>query len=135
VLVTDGQASGNRLSLSQAIETAVASRVVVHVVSQKSWWSSSIAAPSETFVKRLADETGGLFRVDDALSRQLWDKPARVFRDIVEAIHNTHEIRVQLEDISAGTHELKLETPVPGLLVHAPRRIRINTSRSQGDGK
>ena len=58
VLVTDGQSSGNRLGHAEAIMAAVAHGVVVHVVCQKSWWDPSIAPPGETFVKRLADETG-----------------------------------------------------------------------------
>ncbi len=131
VLVTDGQSSGNRLGHAEAIRAAVTHGVVVHVVCQKSWWDASIAPPGETFVKRLADETGGLFRLDDALERDPWDKPARIFRDILDAIHNTYEIRVNVTAGAEGVHPLEVRTQVPNLQVHAPRWLQIGTSRPE----
>ena len=131
VLVTDGQASGNRLGHADAIRAAVAQGVVVHVVCQKSWWDSSIAPPGETFVKPLADETGGLLRLDDALARDPWDKPPRIFRDILDAIRNTYEIRLNVSDGAEGVHPLEVRTQVPNLQVHAPRWLQIGTPRPE----
>ena len=129
VLVTDGQASGNRLGHAEAIMAAVAHGVVVHVICLKSWWDASVAPPGETFVKPLADETGGLLRLDDAFEREPWDKPARIFRDILDAIHNTYEIRLNVTDGADGVHPLEVRAHVPNLQVHAPRWLQIGTPR------
>jgi hypothetical protein len=128
VLVTDGQSSGNRISHTDAVAAAVARGVVVHVVCQKSWWESAVAPPRETFVGRLAEQTGGLLRIDDALARGLetpWDKPAAVFRDIVEAIHNTYEIQLDVTGVAEGRHPLVVRTRATGSRVHAPAFLMI----------
>ena len=114
---------------AEAILAAVTHGVVVHVICLKSWWDSSVAPPGETFVKPLADETGGLLRLDDAFEREPWDKPTRIFRDILDAIHNTYEIRLNVTDGADGVHPLEVRAHVPNLRVHAPRWLQIGTPR------
>jgi hypothetical protein len=94
----------------------------VHVVCQKSWWDPSAAPPGDTFVGRLAAQTGGLLRIDDALRRfgTPWDKQARVFRDITETIHNTYEIELNTTGVVKGTHRLEIRTRLPATRVHPP---------------
>ena len=128
VLVTDGQSSGNRIGHADAIAAAISHGVVAHVVCQKSWWDPSVAPAAHTFVGRVAEETGGLLRIDDALARGFgrpWDKPARVFMDVVEAIHNTYEIKLDAANVAQGTHRLEVRTQAPGLRVHAPKWLTI----------
>jgi hypothetical protein len=128
VLVTDGQSSGNRIGHADAIEAALLHGVAVHVVCQKTWWDPSMAPAADTFVGRLAEQTGGLLRIDDAASERLatpWDKPARVFRDIVDAIHNSYEIQLDAADVGEGTHRLEIRTRAPGTRVHAPAWLTI----------
>ena len=127
LLVTDGQASGNRLGHSDAITAAVAQGVVVHVICQKTWWDPTQAPSGDTFVRRLAEQTGGLIRIDDALDRDPWDKPARIFKDIVDAIHNTYEIRLVTVDVVEGIHALEVRTELPRLRVNAPAWVQVRT--------
>jgi hypothetical protein len=127
LLVTDGQSSGNRLSHSEAIAAAVVQRVVVHVICQKSWWDSTLGPSGDIFVRRLAEQTGGLIRIDDPLDRDPWDKPARIFKDIIDAIHNTYEIRFVSVDAAEGIHALEVRTDLPRLRVNAPEWVQVGT--------
>jgi hypothetical protein len=131
IVVTDGQSSGNRLGHAEAIAAAIAQGVVVHVVCQKSWWDPALAPSADTFVKRLAEQTGGLIRIDEAVAvnRDRWDKPARIFRDIMDAIHNTYEIRLNVPDSAQRIHPLEVRTEAPNLRIHAPRWFSIGTPR------
>jgi hypothetical protein len=127
LLVTDGQSSGNRLSHSEAITAAVAQGVVVHVICQKSWWDPSLGPSGDTFVRRLAEQTGGLIRIDEPIDRDPWDKPTRIFKDIVDAIHNTYEIRFVTVDAEEGIHALEVQTELPRLRVNAPAWVQVRT--------
>jgi hypothetical protein len=131
--VTDGQASGNRIGHAEAIAAAISHGVVVHVVCEKSWWDASLGVPAETFVGRLAEQTGGLLRIDDAFGEQRmaypWDKPAHVFREIMDAVHNTYEIRVKATGVADGRHQLDVKARAPGLRVHAPAWVTSGAAR------
>jgi hypothetical protein len=132
VLVTDGQSSGNHIGHAEAITAAVSHRVAVHVVGRNSLFGPSLAPAPETFVGRLAEQTGGLLRIDEApLERQRipWDKPVPVFRDIVNAIHNTYEIRLNVGAVAEGAHRLEFRTAVPRMRVHAPAWLITGGSR------
>jgi hypothetical protein len=136
VLVTDGQSSGNRIGHADAVAAAVSHGVVVHVVCQEPWWDPSVAPSSQAFVGRLAGQTGGLLRMDDASARGFqnpWDKPARVFSDIVEAIHNSYEIRLDVTDIAENMHRLEVRSRTAGVRVHAPAWLTIGAG--VGDAK
>jgi hypothetical protein len=127
LLVTDGQSSGNRLSHAEAITAAVAQGVVVHVICQKSSWDPTLGPSGDTFVRRLAEQTGGLIRIDDVMDRDPWDKPARIFKDIVDAIHHTYEIRLVAVDAAEGIHALEVQTELRGLRVNVPAWVQVRT--------
>jgi len=120
VLVTDGQASGNRVGVEEAVRTAIRHGVAVHVVCAKSWWDPAQYQPADTFVRVLAEETGGLFRADDPFHRLKWDKPARIFGDLVAAVHGSAELQLDVTDVPDGVWPLIVRTSVPDVTVHAP---------------
>ena len=69
--------------------------------------------------------------MDDALPGRLetpWDKPAAVFRDIVDAIHNTYEIRLDATGVAEGTRALVIRTRVSDIRVHAPASLTITAA-------
>ena len=43
---------------------------------------------------------GGILRIDDPFDRLPWDKPARVFRDIVGAMRHSYEVRIDVGDLA-----------------------------------
>jgi hypothetical protein len=116
------------MSHADAIAAAISYGIVVHVVCQESWWDPSVAPSADWLVGRLAEQTGGLLRIDRDAPRRLgmpWDKPVRVFKDIVEAIHNTYQIQLDTTDVAQGAHRLEIRTPEPGTRVHAPKWVMI----------
>lgn len=131
VLVTDGSARGNRLRLTDAVLAAIARRVAVHVVCEKSWWPASAGPSGETLVRGLAEQTGGLIRIDDATDRLPWDKPARIFRDIVAAIHHSYEIRIDVGELSHGLRPLEVRVRRPNVVVHAPKWLILTDGQSK----
>jgi hypothetical protein len=130
VLVTDGQASGNRIGLPEAIQIAAGHGVPVHVVCTKSWWDTATYPGAEALISTLAEQSGGLFRTDRPFDRMPWDKPQRIFGDLVDAIHWSVTVDMELGDLPAGSWPLNVSTTVPDAVVSAPKWI----VRSPGSG-
>lgn len=132
VLITDGRATGNRVSLADAVRMTIAHGVAVHVVCEKSWWPARIAPQGDTFVGALADQTGGIFRIDDPFDRLPWDKPARVFRDIVGAMRHSYEVRIDVGAVSEGIRPLEVRIMRPDVVVHTPKWVVVKSERQDG---
>jgi hypothetical protein len=125
VLVTDGQATGNRWSMADAALEAAARGVAVHVVYQPEWWGDrpNPHVDGDRFLRPLAAWTGGVFRVNDGVARGGWRDAPPPFTDLVAAIHHTHAIRLNVSAESAEPQSLEVRVKQPGLRVHAPKWV------------
>jgi hypothetical protein len=127
VLVTDGQATGNRWSMADAVLEAAAQGVAVHVMYQPETWGvrPNPHVDGDRFLRPLAESTGGVFRVNDGVARGGWRDAPPPFEDMVAAIHNAHAIRMNVGAQSAEPQTLELRIKQPGLRVHAPKWIVV----------
>jgi hypothetical protein len=127
VLVTDGQATGNRWSLADAALEAAARGVAVHVMYQPEWWGDRPHphVDGDRFLRPLAEWTGGVFRVNDGVARGGWRDAPPPFEDLVSAIHNAHAIRLNVSAEAAGTQSLEIRVKQPDVRVYAPRWIVV----------
>jgi hypothetical protein len=127
VLVTDGQATGNRWSMADAALEAAARGVAVHVMYQPEWWGDrpNPHVDGDRFLRPLAEWTGGVFRVNDGIARGGWRDAPPPFEDLVSAIQHAHAIRLNVSVESAGTQSLEIRVKQPDVRVHAPRRIVV----------
>jgi hypothetical protein len=107
VLVTDGEASGNRVGLDDLIRHAQTDDVAICVIasgssanSPKGPWYAAGATP-DALLRRLAADTGGLFVIDDVGDQFRPRKPGRFFSPLLEALRQTYAIRVRVPDTNS----------------------------------
>jgi hypothetical protein len=107
-LVTDGEASGNRVGLDDLIRHAQLADVAMCVIasgstalSPRGSWSAYGATP-DVLLRRLAAETGGLFVIDDVGDQFRPRKPGRFFAPLVDALHQTYAISVRTPESSSA---------------------------------
>jgi hypothetical protein len=143
VLMTDGRATGNRIGLDDAERKALAARVSISAVSEGGEWlipqfgGSTDRARSDASLRRLADETGGLYLPDGTARRTLTARmnafayvkelvntpslPAPLVTTIVSSLRTRYRIGF------AGTGDDRVHTldvrvkRSGGLEVHAPK--------------
>jgi hypothetical protein len=97
-------------------------------VYEKSWWDAKVAPTGDTFLRILADQTGGILRTDERFDRERWRKQHPPFRDILEAVHKTYAVRVSVSGIPAGMWPLDVRVTQPGVRVHAPKWLSIRAA-------
>jgi VWFA-related protein len=108
VLVTDGEASGNRVGLDDLIRHAQTADVAVCVIASgspasnpKGAWAVTNATP-DALLRRLAGETGGLFVIDEVGDQFRPRKPGRFFSPLVEALRQTYTLGIRAPDANSS---------------------------------
>ena len=143
LLMTDGRATGNRISLDDAERKALAGHVSISAVSEGGEWlipqfgGSTDRARSDASLRRLADETGGLYLPDGTARRTLTARmnafayvkelvntpslPAPLVTTIVSSLRTRYRIGFAGSgDDRVHTLEVRVKRP-GGLEVHAPK--------------
>lgn len=143
VLLTDGRATANRLSLDDVTHIAVTANVSVHSVSEGSdrvlpqTADAAARVRSDTSLQSLADETGGLFLPDGVARRTLrprpdpfaWarelaqtpNRPGPLLARVMTTLR--HRYRLAFNGASDGqTHTLEVRARRAGVVVRAQRR-------------
>jgi hypothetical protein len=112
ILVTDGQASGNRLGLAAVIKHAQAADVAVCVVASGSGFieplppQRSLLTPYDALI-RLASETGGT-RTADAVGDTFRPRhPERFFGGLLDVLRNSYVLEIDAPAIS-GLHTVEV---------------------------
>jgi hypothetical protein len=133
ILVTDGHATGNRLSASEAGEIAIDRTVQVHVVYEKGVMPPKSPplpfATGDVQLRSLAQRTGGLFRADERHTQASWREPVPPFSEIVEAIHHTYTLTLKPPEHDEEGGSLMVRVKQPGLRVYAPASLAGSTPR------
>jgi hypothetical protein len=118
ILVTDGQASGNRLGLAAVIKRAQAADVAVSVIASGSGFieplplQRSLLTPYDALI-RLAGETGGV-RVADAVGDTFRPRhPERFFEGLLEVLRNSYILEIAAPDMS-GLHTVEVRVASGG---------------------
>jgi len=87
ILITDGEDNHSRLSLEQAVESALRTETIVYVLSTNPAYSTDLGEMGDTYMKRLAEATGGrLLRADTE------DDFGRAFAKIGRELRNQYAI-------------------------------------------
>jgi Ca-activated chloride channel homolog len=87
ILITDGEDNHSRLSLEQAVESALRAETIVYVLSTNPAYSTDLGEMGDTYMKRLAEATGGrLLRADTE------DDFGRAFAKIGRELRNQYAI-------------------------------------------
>ena len=124
ILVTDGFATGNRASASEAAAAATANGVQVHVVYDRGGFSpntpSLTFATGHVFLRTLAERTGGLFRYDHRYTQTSWRDPVPPFAEIIDAIQHSYVLTLNLGESDARGGSWSVRVKPAGLRVHAP---------------
>jgi hypothetical protein len=146
LLMSDGRATGNRLSLDEARQRAIAAGVSINVVSEGGEWlipqfgDAPDRARSDVSLRWLADETGGLYLPDGTARRTLKPQmnafayvrelvntpsaPAPLVSRILSALRTRY--RLAFDGPADGrSHTLQVRTLRPGVIVRAPRTYRV----------
>ena len=126
ILWTDGEATGNVYSSTDARQAAIDAGVSIHVVSEATVRRALQSATTEITIdarhrlRDVAEATGGLYLEDTGRSRD----PEPLFARIVSAAQRGY--RVTFADDSGDARQLELNVTVrePGANVHAPRWVR-----------
>jgi hypothetical protein len=121
-LVTDGQASGNRLGLSAVLRHAQAADVAVCIIASGAHFpvengSGQALLTPFAAMARLTSETGG-FLVEDSVGDLFRPRhPARFFQPLLETLRNSYVLSVDAPR-SAGTHQIAVRVDT-GAQAHA----------------
>jgi len=112
ILVTDGQASGNRLGLAAVIKHGQSADVAVCVIASGSGFMEplplqrSLLTPYDALI-RLASETGGV-RVADAVGDSFRPRhPERFFGELLDVLRNSYVLEVAAP-ASGGLHTVEV---------------------------
>jgi hypothetical protein len=142
LLMTDGRATGNRIGLDEAERKALAANVSISAVSEGGEWlipqfgGSTDRARSDASLRRLADETGGMYLPDGTARRTLRAQmnafayvkelvntpslPAPLITQILSSLRSRY--RLGFSAISDGNlHRVEVRVKRPGVEVRAPR--------------
>ena len=142
LLMTDGRATGNRIGLDDAERKALGARVSISAVSEGGEWlipqfgGAADRARSDASLRRLADETGGLYLPDGTARRTLRAQmnafayvkelvntpsvPAPLITTILSSLRTRY--RIGFNGASDGrVHSLEVRVKRNGVEVHAPK--------------
>jgi len=150
VIVTDGEATGARLSVSDVARAAAASHVPIHVVSlafdlelPQERKPPEIVRPNAA-LRDLAEGSGGLFlfqgeprpyrQLADMLgpptepdmrrmSTARWSDVGEPLERVAKALHQGYSLTVSLNASDAGKRRLQITVRRANLEVHAPRWV------------
>ena len=87
ILITDGEDNHSRLTLQQAVETALRTETIIYVLSTNPIYSTDLGEKGDTNMKQLAEATGGrLLRADTD------DDVSRAFSMIDRELRNQYVI-------------------------------------------
>jgi hypothetical protein len=155
VLLTDGEATGDTVKMTDAAAAALTAGAPVHVISAaidreipQGRGTSVVVRPSRQ-LGELADLTGGLFvpsPAADKLDRPLgpgpdswpapymfsappdaWNPdPGRGLAQAAAALHQTYTIAVDCSELSPGAHSLEVAPDSAGLTIVAPSRLTVH---------
>ena len=123
VLVTDGRATGNRLTPEEAAFRAAAAGVAVSVVGED--WEMTIRQDANTGVRvrpgvaleRMANATGGLYLPDRANP----PAPGPILERLLEDLHARYTLGFTPPVRDGKLHELDVRVKRPGLKLRARR--------------
>jgi hypothetical protein len=145
LLISDGRANGNVLGLDDVLDRALAAEIAISTVSEaavgtlpQSGGVLERVRPDDT-LRRLADETGGLFRPDGIARRQLRarddpyqyvqeaagnpNRPAPLVASIMTSLRQRHRLTVLIPP-GGSTGSLSIAVRRPGLTAIARRRLQ-----------
>jgi hypothetical protein len=146
VLLTDGEATGVRLTAAEAGRAAADAAVAVHVISL----SFDLQIPQDTdppeFIRpndglrELADTSGGVFlfqgeprayvpstyigeKNPDAIrmTNARWDDVGEPLSRVADALHRSYTIWLRIDQTAGSEHAVHVRVRKPGLQVHARR--------------
>jgi hypothetical protein len=142
ILMTDGRANSNRIGLDDAQRIALAAKVTISAVSEGGeWLIPQVGGPqdrarSDTSLRRLADETGGLYLPDGTARRTLTARmnafayvkelvntpsaPAPLVTQILSSLRTRYRIGFNGE-ADGRVHSLEVRVKKSGVEVRAPR--------------
>jgi len=130
LIVTDGRATGNRVSLKEAGAHAMASAVEVHVIAER---DTPIAIQqldgSLTHVlpgaglRWLAEQTGGSYASD---KRFPWSDPGPLFAQAIRRLHHAYTVGFIPSTPDGGVHAIEIKAKSPGLTVRARKQFIAN---------
>lgn len=115
VLLTDGQATANVRSVSEAAREAASRNVSVHAILEEPIGFFKGSAGRDTSLRQLAELTGGLFRLDDRVTPD--DAPP--FPDILQALHRIYRIQFAVEGAPGGVRQIDVRVKRPNVRAHA----------------
>ncbi len=129
VLVTDGRATGNRLSPEEAAARAIAEGVAVSVVGED--WEMTIRQDANTGVRvrpgvaleRIASATGGLYLPDPDIP----SAPGPILERLLADLHGRYTLGFTPPVRDGKLHELDVRVRRPGLKLRA-RRLYVRTA-------
>jgi len=127
VLLTDGRANGNRVSLREAGEHAMASAVEIHVVGERDLpvsipqqdGNQTHVLPSAS-LRWLTDMTGGSYVSDKKFP---WSDPGPLFEQAVKRIQNAYTVAFVPRKPDDKVHTVDLKVTSPGLIVRARKQL------------
>ena len=124
VLVSDGQATGNRHGATDVVSQALTSGVTVHAIAQGTdlilFQSPTVAArvrPSAA-MQYLADLTGGIFARDQSVPR----RPGLHLGRVVRNIHRSYTIGFEADVVPGALRVMRVVVRRAGVTVRAPLR-------------
>ena len=142
LLMTDGRANGNKLGLDDAQRNALLAKVSISAVSEGGEWlipqvgASPERPRSDASLRRLADETGGIYLPDGTARRTLRAQmnafayvkelvntpsaPAPLVSTIVTSLRSRYRIGFNGE-ADGRVHSMEVRAKRPGVEVRAPK--------------
>jgi hypothetical protein len=142
LLMTDGRSTGNRIGLDDAERKALAAHVAISAVSEGGEWlipqfgGSSDRARSDASLRRLADETGGMYLPDGTARRTLRAQmnafayvkelvntpslPAPLITQIMSSLRTRYRISFSA-DADGRVHTLDVRVKRGGVEIRAPK--------------
>jgi hypothetical protein len=123
LLVTDGWSTGNTRGLDEVARGAATHGVAVDIVHVRREAQSDEQVDSDVLLRRLASETGGLYRVDDRDAGFSWNETPPPFAEIVRARQRAYVLRFEVEAPATELRSLDIRVARPDAIVHAPKWV------------
>ena len=130
VLITDGRASGNNVSLREAAVRALSSGVSVNVVgvgagriTMRQSATTAVNITPARYLEWIADMTGGAYVTHESLMRRfagMADRGRQVNR-LLTLLRQTYTLQFQSTERDGRTPEVQVRVKRLGLTVRAPR--------------
>lgn len=128
MLITDGEASGNRLSMSDAALRACAADVAVSAVFMPAQTGFGGLSSGGGLLRKLVADTGGIFRANESLTAAGWRERDHLapLGPIVDGLRTSYllDLALEPEALEAGSvRRLDVSTRDPALMIHAPALV------------